>query len=138
MDEVLEVGTKVVILSNPNQIRFDGDYKIGEVVKLFGDDLDKSLLRDIIYVVRDNEGKLYRCFYYENIMTVEEYKECLIDQIENNNTEIRDLVRDNDKISGLIVQVEADMAKYCKSDERLKQEEIDTKENQGPTLVKRK
>lgn len=120
MDEVLEVGTKVVILSNPNQIY--GDYKIGEVVKLYGDDLDKSLLRDIIYVVRDNEGKLYRCFYYENIMTVEEYKECLIDQIENNNAEIRDLVRDNEKISGLIDQVDADMDKYCQNAEIIGEE----------------
>jgi len=128
MDEVLEVGTKVVILSNPNQI--DGDYKIGEVVKVFGNDLDKSSLSEILYVVKDNYGKLYKCIYYKNIMTIEEYKECLITQIENNNAEIRDLVRDNEKISGLIDQFNSDIAKYCKSGERLKQEEIDAEINQ--------
>jgi hypothetical protein len=128
MEKILEAGTKVVILSNPNQI--DDDYKIGEVVKVFGNDLDKSSLSEILYVVKDNHGKLYKCIYYKNIMTIEEYKECLITQIENNNDAIKNLIEDNYKTFRLIDQFNSDIAKYCKSDERLKQEEMDAEINQ--------
>ena len=80
--EILEKGTTVIILD-----RNDGNYSVGTAVEVYtprnytsnitkNDDI--ILPQTILYVVGDNEGKLYKGFYDINFMIPEDYKKYLL------------------------------------------------------------
>ena len=110
---ILEKGTKVLIFNNIDQI--DGNYIVGEIIESYipySRRNDKLISpEDVLYLAIDNENNLHKGYYDRHLMTPEDYKECLLAQIEDNNEQIKDLTEDNDRITKLISQIDKDMVK---------------------------
>ncbi len=112
--EILEKGTKVLIFDHEGQI--DGNYIVGTIDNVYYPrnfiNNKKILLPDLVlYEVVDTEGKLHRGHYFRKFMTPEDYKKCLLAQIEDNCSQIKDLTEENSRLNNLLLQIDKDIIK---------------------------